>query len=175
MTDIQKAIEEARAEILPFESWERLTGESYVAFSAFCSFRDFGTDRNIKKTIAKIEKDEIIRLKRYRVWRGWAVQFRWKERALDYDRYIEGLKQTEVRKNIEAQGEMHREVTGKMLDVVKKKLDLMNPEDLTQGNITEWAQFAIKSEREAAGLVSPNGKPETKQGELNFVSDFQGL
>jgi hypothetical protein len=28
MTDIDKTIEEAKAAILPFESWERLTGES---------------------------------------------------------------------------------------------------------------------------------------------------
>jgi hypothetical protein len=80
-----------------------------------------------------------------------------------------------LRKIIEAQGEKHRQVTGKMLDVVSKKLDTMNPEDLTQGTVTEWVQTAIKSEREAAGLVTPNGKTEPKQGELNFVQDFQGL
>jgi hypothetical protein len=28
MTDIDKTIEEAKAAVLPFESWERLTGES---------------------------------------------------------------------------------------------------------------------------------------------------
>jgi hypothetical protein len=80
-----------------------------------------------------------------------------------------------LRKTIEAQGEQHRAVTGKMLDVVKKKLDLMNPEELSQGNLTEWVQTAIKAEREAAGLISSNGKAETKQGELSFVSDFNGL
>jgi hypothetical protein len=51
----------------------------------------------------------------------------------------------------------------------------MNPAELSQGNLTEWVQTAIKAEREAAGLVASNGKPETKQGELNFTSDFQGL
>jgi hypothetical protein len=177
MTDIDKAIEEAKAEMLPFESWERLTvaGESSAAFAAFCSYRDFGLDRTIRKAVEGFEKDESMRAKRYRVWRNWSTQYRWKERAADYDRYMEKLKQTELRKTIEAQGEMHRAVTGKMLDVVKKKLDTMNPEDLTLGNVTEWVQTAIKAEREAAGLVTTNGKTETKQGELNFVSDFQGL
>jgi len=70
---------------------------------------------------------------------------------------------------------MHRAVTGKMLEVVKKKLDTMNPQELSQGNLTEWVQTAIKAEREAAGLVSSNGKPEVKQGGLNFTSDFKGL
>jgi hypothetical protein len=62
-----------------------------------------------------------------------------------------------------------------MLDVVSKKLDLMNPADLSQGSVTEWVQTAIKAEREAAGLVANNGKPEIKQGELSFVSDFNGI
>jgi predicted TIM-barrel fold metal-dependent hydrolase len=108
------------------------------------------------------------------------MQYRWHERAADYDRYLEKLKQEELRKTIEAQGEMHRAVTEKMLEVVKKKLDTMNPEELTQGNVIEWAQTAIKLEREAAdlwsgGLVAANGKQEAKQGELNFAPEFEGL
>jgi len=175
MTDIDKAIEEARAEVLPFESWERLAGETGAAFSAFCVFRDLGADRNIRKAVESAEKEEAVWAKRYKVWRNWAALYRWRERAADYDKYLERLKQSELRKTIEAQGEKQREVTGKMLDVVNKKLDLMNPIELTQGNISEWVQVAIKAEREAAGLVASGGKVEPKQGELNFVSDFQGL
>ena len=175
MTDFDKAIEEAKAAVLPFESWERLTGESGAAFAAFCAFRDYGVERNIRKAVESFEKDETKREKRYRVWRNWCTQYRWKERAADFDRYTERLKQEEFRKTIEAQGEKQREVTGKMLDVVNKKLDMMNPSELTQGNLTEWVNTAIKAEREAAGLVAPNGKTEAKQGELNFVSDFNGL
>jgi len=175
MTDIKKAIDEAKAAMMPYESWEQLTGESSKAFAAFCAFRDCGAERSIRKAVDETEKDEAVRTKRYNVWRNWATQYHWRERAADYDRYMEKLKQEELRKTIEAQGEKHREVTGKMLDVVSKKLDTMNPEDLTQGNLTEWVQTAIKTEREMAGLVAPNGKPETKQGELNFTPDFQGL
>ena len=179
MTEFDKAIEEAKADTLPFESWERLTGESSPAFAAFCAYRDYGFERNIRKavdsTLTSGEKDEAIRTRRYQVWRNWSTQFRWRERAADYDRYMEKLKQGELRKTIEAQGELHRAVTGKMLEVVKKKLDTMNPEELTQGNVTEWVQTAIKAEREAAGLVTSSGKPEAKQGELNFTPEFEGL
>jgi hypothetical protein len=175
MTDIDKAIEEAKAALLPFESWERLPGESGSAFTAFCAYRDYGAERNIRKAVEVFEKDETKREKRYRVWRDWSTQYRWKDRAADYDRYIERLKQTELRKTIEAQGEKHREVTGKMLAVVSKKLDTMNPDDLTQGNLTEWVQTAIKAEREAAGLIAPNEKAESKQGELFFAPDFNGV
>ena len=175
MTDFDKAIEEAKADMLPFESWERLAGESSGAFAAFCAFRDLGAERNIRKAVDGYEKDESVRLKRYRVWRNWSTAFRWRERAADFDRYMEKLKQAELRKTIEAQGEQHRKVTGKMLEVVQKKLDMMDPAELTQGNVTEWVSTAIRADREAAGLVTSSGKPETKQGELNFASDFQGL
>jgi len=180
MTDMDKAIEEAwpqgaLKDMLPYESWERLAGETSAAFSAFCAFRDCGLERNIRKAVESVEKDVDVQAKKYRVWRNWSTQYRWRERVADYDKYIERLKQSELRKTIEAQGEKQRVVTGKMLDVVNKKLDLMNPADLSDGNLTEWVQTAIKAEREAAGLVAGNGKPEAKQGELNFVSDFQGL
>jgi hypothetical protein len=179
MTDTEKTIEEAwpksaSSPVMPFESWERLAGEGEKAFTAFCAFRDCGLERSIRKAVETVEKDSAMQNKKYNVWRGWAARNRWRERAADYDRYVEKLKQEEMRKTIEAQGEKQREVTGKMLDVVSKKLDLMNPADLTQSSLPEWVQTAIKVEREAAGLVAPNGKPETKQGELNFTSDFEG-
>ena len=175
MTDIEKAVEEAREDTLPFESWERLKGETPAAYAAFCAFRDLGPERNIRRAVESAGKNNAVRAGKYRVWRNLSSRFRWRERAADYDRHIEHLKQTELRKTIEARGEMHRAVTGKMLEVVKKKLDTMNPEDLTQGNVTEWVNTAIKAEREAAGLVANNGGPEPKQGELNFTPDFQGL
>ena len=175
MTDMDKTIEEAKAAVMPYESWERLAGESALAFAAFCAFRDLGAERSIRGAVESVEKDKGVRGKNYNVWRNWCTQFRWRERAADYDCYLEKLKQTELRKTIEAQGEKHRVVTGKMLDVVNKKLDLMNPEELKQGNLTEWVQTAIKAEREAAGLTATSAAADTKQGELNFVSDFQGL
>jgi len=175
MNDFGKIVDEAKKEMMPFESWEQLTWESSKAFLAFCFFRDIGPERNIRKAVENAEKDEAKREKRYKVWRSWCSKFRWRERAADYDRYIERLKQGEMRKTIEVQGEKQRMVTGKMLDVVNKKLDTMNPADLTQDALPEWVKTAIKTEREAAGLVAPNGKPETKQGELNFTSDFEGL
>jgi hypothetical protein len=175
MIDIDKTIEEVKAEMLPFESWEKLAGETSMAFAAFCAFRDLGAGRNIRKAVEETEEDVGKRYKRYRVWRNWSTQFKWRERAADYDRYIEQLKQTEVRKNIEARGEKHREVTGKMLDVVIKKLDSINPADLGQNVLTEWVQTAIKVDNEAASLITPNGKTEPKQGELNFVADFNGV
>jgi NADPH-dependent glutamate synthase beta subunit-like oxidoreductase len=181
MTGIDKIIEDvwqqaAAGEMLPFESWERLRGESSAAYAAFCVYRDLGPERNIRKAVEAYEKEEGKPGKRYGMWRVWAAQFRWRERGMEYDRYLEGLKQTEVRKTIEEQGKVQRMVTGKMLQVVYKKLELMNPRDLTQGTVKEWVETAIRADREATGLVTPNGgKAEPKQLEIQFTPEFNGL
>jgi hypothetical protein len=96
MTDMDKAIDEARAAIMPFESWERLAGESGAAYAAFCAFRDLGPERNIRKAVDVAVADEGKRGGRYRIFRNWCSQFRWWERAGDYDRYTEKLKQGEI-------------------------------------------------------------------------------
>jgi hypothetical protein len=173
--DTGKAIEKAKGMVMPFESWERLPGESGPAYAAFRAFRELGPERNIRRAVEIAEPDTGKREKRYRVWRNWCSQFRWRERATGYDNYTDRLIQAELRKTIEAQGERHRAVTGKMLAVVEKKLDLMNPADLSQGTVTEWVETAIRAEREAAGLVTPNGKSEPKQGGINFTPEFSGL
>jgi hypothetical protein len=187
-TDIDKTIEEAKAAVLPFESWERLTGETGRAYAAFCAYRDYGPERNIRRAVetALAEKEDEAGTdrieKRYRMWRVWAAQFRWRERAADYDRYLDRLKQTELRKTIEERGKVHRMVTGKMLQVVEKKLDLMNPKDLTQGAVKEWVETAIRTDREAGQFadanclgVSASRNSMPKQGEINFTPEFNGL
>jgi hypothetical protein len=171
MTDIERVIEEARAAVLPFESWERLPGESARAYHAFCAYRDFGPERNIRRAVEEFERDGAQREKRYRVWRNWAAGFRWRERAGDYDRYTEKLKRAEERKSIEAQGERRRAVMGKMLAVVEKKLDLMDPADLSQGAVAEWVETAIRAGREVEGLSTEGGG---RIGEISFVSEFNG-
>jgi hypothetical protein len=175
MNEIPGLYGEIKKELMPFESWERLPGESGKAYAAFCAYRDVGLERNIRKAVEVNEKDKGSWERRYRMWRNWSTQFRWRERTTAYDRYMEHLKQAEKRKTIEAQGEQHRAVTGKMLAVVEKKLDLMNPADLSQGTVTEWVETAIRAEREAAGLVTSNGKSEPKQWEINFTPEFEGL
>jgi hypothetical protein len=175
MLDNEKIIDEVQAGTLPYRSWEQLPKETAEAFDAFCIFRDIKIERNIKTAVESVYADKKISNQKYNVWRNWAWKFKWRERAESYYRYLEQMKQEEIRKTIEAQGELHRQVAGKMLNVVSKKLDLMNPEELTQNNVSEWANTAVKIHREDGGLIATNGKQETKQGELNFVTDFQGL
>ena len=184
MKNIDKVLDEAKAGMMPFNSWELLPKESAEAFAAFVVYRDLGFGRSIKLAIEKVADNSnsvCAYSQSYSSWRKWAADYRWKERAADYDRYDEQMKQNEHRKTIEAQGEKHREVTGLMLDVAKKKLQTMQPDDLSAGGVVEFVETAVKIQNDNANLIqtsclTPNVKNETtKQGEFNFVADFKGL
>ena len=175
MTDFEKTYSEVKKEMLPFDSWEKLEGESSAAYAAFCAFRDYGAERNIKKALAANESDVVRRGRRYRLWLGWSMKFHWFKRAADYDVYLDKLKQTERRRTIEIREAAYREVTEKMLNVVNKKLDLMRPDELTQGNVKEWMTAAIDAERDVLGIAAEKNKSESRQLEINFSEDFENL
>jgi hypothetical protein len=71
--DTDKIIDEVKSCLLPFESWERLTGESGLAYAAFCSYRDFGPDRNIRRAVEAVYTGPGKAEKRYRMWRNWST------------------------------------------------------------------------------------------------------
>lgn len=176
--DFDGVIEAARAELLPFESWERLPAEPSAAYAAFCMFRDFGPERNIKRALATLDLDERPARRKYNVWRNWSMRFQWSRRAGDYDQYLDRFKRAERAKAIAAREEAYRAVTEKMLGVVEKRLDLMKSEELTQGNIVEWMRSAIDVERAVLGIAGDGGGGEggkTKQLEIRFTTDFEGL
>jgi hypothetical protein len=165
-------------ELLPFESWERLDKESSAAFAAFCAYRDYGPERSIRKAVTAAIPDTTKAAKRYRVWRLWSMQFKWLQRAADYDRYLDRLKLAETRKAIESLGKKQSLTAGKILDTVDKKLDSMTPQDLNPGLIAPLMESVGRVQRDL--LENEPGKdsrtePEPKPGEIHFIPEFEGL
>jgi hypothetical protein len=202
MADIEKVLDGARGVVLPFESWERLSGEGAAAYSAFCAYRDFGPERNIRRVVeASCSVDgeagesaarggdcsasagqQIAAsgaAKKYRVWRLWSMRHKWRERAADYDVYLDRLRLIQKRKGIEAREAAYRETAGKMLLAVNKKLDMMRPEELEQSLVTDWVKTAMGAEREVDGIAVPDNKrgrqADSGQLELRFDAEFEGL
>lgn len=179
--EFEKIFDEAKNTMLPFESWEKLPKETGAAFAAFCVFRDYGAERNLKQALQKHlgETSPSAFAKQYRTWRVWSATYEWSKRAADYDVYIDRIKQAERRKTIEQREEAHRETTGKMLLVANKKLDLMlhAPEELTQGNVKEWVESVINTERDLFGLIDKESESGNASGKfaVHFQQNFESL
>jgi hypothetical protein len=67
-----------------------------------------------------------------------------------------------------------------MLQVVSKKLDLMEPGELTQGAVVEWVEAAINTERAILGAAVPSDNNRKQNGnngqlEIQFTREFEGL
>jgi hypothetical protein len=182
MMDMVKAIEDMKTDELPYESWEWLKGESSAAFAAFCSYRDFGAERSIRKAVEGFERasgetDERKFAKRYRMWRNWSCAFKWRERAMAYDRYIEQLRQGERRRAIEAIGEETQKGIKKAVLLVSKKIDCMEAGELKQDLIVPLLELGMKADPEVLGIDSGKGEKEgldDRQGVL-FAPEFKGL
>jgi hypothetical protein len=178
-SDFKKIFDESVNSMLPFESWEKLSKESGAAFSAFCMFRDYGTERNLKRALLQStgEISPGAFEKRYRMWRVWSTKYQWFKRAEDYDRYLDRIKQAQRRKTIEEREAAHRETTGKMLLLANKKLDLMlqAPCELTQGNVKEWVETVINTERDLFGLVEKETDNASGMFAVHFQKNFENL
>jgi len=160
------------------ESWAKQKGETSQAFGAFCKFRDYGPGRKINKVILSLGQDDMVTNRNPKTWNKWASTYHWKRRVSDYDTYIDNLRLAEHRRIIEERGEVHRQVTEKMLNVVHKKLDMMSPEELLPYNVTDWVKTAVQTERAALGINIPEGNEKQAQNSqpvIVFDSDFEGL
>ena len=171
--NMEETVDAAIREVMPFESWERIPGETAQAYQAFCVFRDYGVGRNIRRSMESAE----VPSRRYNVWRNWSTRFQWAKRAADYDLHLDRLRRAERAKSIEAREAAYRAATEKMLAVVSKRLDLMDPAELAQSNILDWMKGSINLEREVLGLATEDEEEARgpKQLEIRFTRDFEGI
>jgi hypothetical protein len=73
----------------PTQVWDQQPGETPQAYAGFVVFRDLGVERSINATwrvrrpVGNTTQNAPGR------YRAWAVQWRWQERAVAYDRWVE--------------------------------------------------------------------------------------
>jgi uncharacterized Ntn-hydrolase superfamily protein len=165
----------ANDELLPFESWERLTKESTAAFAAFGLYRDFGPERNISKAVKAAEADPVKAAKRYRMWRLWSATFQWRERAAAYDQYLDRMKLAGNRRTYEAQELANMETLKKLVATGSKALDMIDPAQMAHGTTRDFIETGVRLSREGVDKNSNQNGNDGAQPLLSFASEFEGL
>ena len=154
------------------ESWLRQPGETNAAFHAFCLYRDYGGDRTIRKSIIDAELPE----RRINIWRAWSNKYAWKRRTSDYDNHLEKIKREEREKTFREREQKHLAVTEKMLKLIEKRLDKIDPEEISQGTITDWLKTSVNIERQSFDdTIEDEAKGKLKQLEISFFEEFDGI
>ncbi|MDA3939077.1 MAG: hypothetical protein PF693_07195 [Spirochaetia bacterium] len=63
-----------------------------------------------------------------------------------------------------------------MLDLIEKRLDKFDSEELSQGMITEWLKNCVSIERESLDPEDGEEKPgNLKQMQISFFEEFDGV
>jgi hypothetical protein len=70
---------------------------------------------------------------------------------------------------------LYREITEKVLEIVKKWLEGFDPEELSQGNIVEWVRSSIDIERDIYGKEGAGEARLSRQLEIDFTEEFRGI
>lgn len=131
--------------------WERLPEETPKAWRAFCVFRDLGPTR----TLARAAQALGLRPASVRRLEEWSSRYRWVERALAYDEWLDAQRRAEREAAVREMARRHAELAALLLERVRARVEALRPEELTPAEVARWLEVAARLERLS------RGEPET--------------
>ncbi|QEN06821.1 hypothetical protein EXM22_01990 [Oceanispirochaeta crateris] len=152
------------------ECWLRQPGETGAAYTAFCLYRDYGGSRSVRKVL----KDQELPSSRSGIWLAWSQRYAWVLRAEKYDAHLDKIRLEENEKALRQRQAKHLELSKKMLDLVDKRLDKLDPDELSQGTILDWMKNCSQIETDIL-KDEEKEKGTLKQLEISFFEDFKGV
>ena len=150
--------------------WERLPKETTFAFHAFTRFRDLPAARRTLLAAYRQETGKKEARQPSGLWTDWCSRNHWKDRAAEYDAYLDKLAREKAEKaHLEEldgyrarQRQLAAAATGLsilMLKKVKERVETLEPEDIKVHlsptflrAATGAAQMATNAEAEALGI-----------------------
>ena len=140
--------------------WERQPGETAKAYAAFLLYRDLpAIDRSI---VAAVEKHRYIGGKAsVRNWETWSSRYNWRERGLASDSDLAFRRRERMAKELEQAQDDAAVAIRATLDKVKERIEGMDPEELSAGQIPAALRTLIELELKVLGYedrVAVTGK-----------------
>jgi TusA-related sulfurtransferase len=126
------------------DPWERLEGESSKAFEAFCTYRDLGANRSIRKTAQKLGKNNTT-------IGEWSSKYGWVERALAWDAEKDREARQEQLDDIKKMRKTHADLAVAILVKAAKRLKALTEDEMTANNIIQFVETGSKLERLSRG------------------------
>ena len=124
--------------------WERQPGETNKAFSAFCRYRDLPTeDRSVAAAWG--------RKKGGKQWERWCASHNWVNRAAEHDSDLASRRRERMAKELERAQDKALTLIRAGLEMVEKRLEGMDPEELAAGQIPAALKTLIELEFKALG------------------------
>jgi len=130
-------------------TWDRLEGETSLAYEWFCRYRDMGPDRSHAKLVHAYGKKLSYKAQ----IQVWSKRFEWIARAEAYDQYLEGQKRLNLEDEQMKAIREQVQLSNKVMEMLLKHLVLVDSMKITPLQWKGLAEFAVKTKRDALGLA----------------------
>lgn len=152
--------------------WERQKKESEPAYEAFWVYcrTPRGEKRSYSSVAAQLQKSSAL-------IRRWANRWNWEERTVAYDNHLLQEEIDALKKDRINSARRHASIARSMQDKLIRRLNKLDPSELTAKEITSWLETAVKIERQALGeptelivqeLSGPGGGPIEIRDEVDL-------
>ena len=142
--------------------WERQPGETAKAFHAFEHLRTLSAlDRSIPAARAACRSQCGISPASSRQWHGWSTKYQWFNRAAEHDSDLASRRRERMAKEVERAQDDAAVTIRATLDKVKERIEGMDPEELSAGQIPAALRTLIELELKVLGYedrVAVTGK-----------------
>ena len=129
--------------------WERQPSETAKAFAAFGLYRDLpAIDRSVSAARERHQRDTKGTL---RQWKGWSMRNGWVNRAAEHDSDLASRRREHMAKKLEQAQDEAFVLIRAALDKVKERIEGMDPEELSAGQIPAALRTLIELEFKALG------------------------
>ncbi|GAA4226077.1 hypothetical protein GCM10022254_09820 [Actinomadura meridiana] len=126
------------------DPWEQQPEESLTRYNQFCTYRDMGRARTLRKTAAVLTKND-------RYIRDVASAFKWRERAAAHDRHLDELHVLqwldERRKTAEADAKILAATAGKAVQWLQQ----LDPRKMSDGDGIRLLDVLMRQHRALLG------------------------
>lgn len=148
--------------------WERAEGETARAHQAFTVYRDAGPDRSLAKVAATLGK-ALALIER------WSVRWAWVYRVAAWDDDQERRRAVELAAARREATARHVSLATAAQERIATRLENLDPDTLTPGDLIRWLDVSVRLERLALGIpdrievpVHPN--PVHERADLDGLS-----
>lgn len=159
--------------LLEHPIWERQKWEENTWYDAYLLYRD--TPIHEKRSVSNVYKrlletwpEGAVPTKRAIYY--WSGDYRWEERVLAYDRYLDGKRMKQVLRRSTEMAERHATLATAMQQIVGERLRSLDPQSLTARDIKEWMEVSTRIERAARGESSDTVRLELHDGREQHVA-----
>ena len=129
--------------------WERQPGEPARAYAAFTIYRDLPpAERSIRAVAERLGGHRSEKGRRStRPLERWSTRWRWVERAAAFDAELDRRRREAMLKEARETQERHLRMARAMLTIVARRLQQIDPAELTPKDAARWVQVAAELER----------------------------